>query len=120
MIIYNFSPNPNFFSIYQVFIYIYVCRYIYIYIYINLFIWLHQILIVARGIISCGMWGLVPQLGMELRPPALGAWSHNHWVTKEAPVLTKSFLMLYNIIQVKGIYKIVTILKGYTPSIVVI
>ena len=30
---------------------------------------------------ACGI--LVPQLGMEPKPPALGAWSLNHWTTME-------------------------------------
>ena len=63
----------------------------------------HQVLVVARGIFTCGMWDLVPQLGMELRPPALGAWSHSDWTTKEVSILTTSFLMLYNITQVRHI-----------------
>ena len=33
--------------------------------------------------LSCSMWGLVPQPGIEPRPPALGAQSLNHWTTKE-------------------------------------
>ena len=31
-----------------------------------------------------GMWDL-PQPGIEPVPPALGAWSHNHWTTREVP-----------------------------------
>ena len=51
-----------------------VCVYIYI--------WLHQILVVAQGssffvvvcrIFSCGMWDLVPWPRIKPRPPALGA-----------------------------------------------
>ena len=33
---------------------------------------------VAHGI-------FVPQPGMETRPPAMEAWSLNHWTTREAP-----------------------------------
>ena len=33
--------------------------------------------------LSCSMWDLVPQPGIEPRPPALGAQSLNHWTTKE-------------------------------------
>ena len=33
--------------------------------------------------LSCSMWGLVPQPGIEPWPPALGAQSLNHWTTKE-------------------------------------
>ena len=32
------------------------------------------------------MWDLVPWPGIELRPPALGAWSLNPWTTREVPV----------------------------------
>ena len=38
----------------------------------------------------CGV--LVSQLGMELVPPAVEAWSPNHWTTREVPTL-----MFYNI-----------------------
>ena len=31
------------------------------------------------------MWVLVPWPGIEPGPPALGAWSHSHWTTKEIP-----------------------------------
>ena len=48
----------------------------------NLFIWLCWVLVVARGIFSCGLqtlsclrWDLVPWPGSEPRPPALGAQS---------------------------------------------
>ena len=49
---------------------------------IYLFIWLHQVLIVAHGIFSCGMWDLVPWPGIELRSPALGAQSLSHGTTR--------------------------------------
>ena len=58
--------------------------------YIYLFIWLHQVLVAACGIISCSMWDLVPWPGIEPRPPALGTWSLSHWTTREVPVV---FLM---------------------------
>ena len=57
-----------------------------------LFIWLCHVLVVACGICTCGkrtlscrMWGLVPWLGIEPEPPALGAWSLSHWTTREVP-----------------------------------
>ena len=57
---------------------------------VNLSVWLHWVLIAARGIfscglwtLSCGMWGLVPGPGIELGRPALGAWSLSHWTTRE-------------------------------------
>ena len=65
----------------------------------NLFIWLCQIFVEAHGIfvvacgifswgmraLSCSMRDLVPQPGIKPRPPALGAWSPNHWTTREVP-----------------------------------
>ena len=33
----------------------------------------------------CSMWDLVPQPGIESRPPALGAQSLSHWTTREFP-----------------------------------
>ena len=44
-------------------------------------------LVAASRIFSCGMWDLVPWLGIEPGPPALGAWSLNHWTTREVPAL---------------------------------
>ena len=35
--------------------------------------------------LSCGIWDLVPQSGIEPRPPALGAQSLGHWTTREVP-----------------------------------
>ena len=36
-------------------------------------------------VVAC-MQDLVPQSGIEPRPPTLGAWSPPHWITKEVPV----------------------------------
>ena len=33
--------------------------------------------------LSCSLWDLVPWPGIEPGPPALGAWSLNHWTTRE-------------------------------------
>ena len=33
--------------------------------------------------LSCSRWNLIPWLGIEPRPPALGAWSLSHWTTRE-------------------------------------
>ena len=33
--------------------------------------------------LSCGMWNLVPQPGIEPGPSALGAQSLSHWTTRE-------------------------------------
>ena len=49
-------------------------------IFIHLFIWQHLVLVTAHEIIHCGnmeslswsMWDLVPWLGIEPKPPALG------------------------------------------------
>ena len=35
--------------------------------------------------LSCGMWNLVSQPGIELGPPSLEAWSLSHWTTREVP-----------------------------------
>ena len=55
------------------------------------FILLHQILVALHGvflascgIFSCGMQNLVPWPGIKPRPLALGAWSLNHWTTRES------------------------------------
>ena len=48
---------------------------------------MHQVLVVAHEIFSCGMWNLVPWPGIEPGPPALGVRSLSHW-TRE--VLTST------------------------------
>ena len=64
----------------------------------SLFIWLHQIVAVALGIVSlcCGMWDLVLQPGIQPRPPALRVRSAGHWTAWDVPKslyepLNKSF-----------------------------
>jgi len=56
------------------------------------FICLHRVFVVACGIfglccclrtLSYGMWDLAPPLGIEPRPPSLGAWNLRHWTTRE-------------------------------------
>ena len=42
---------------------------------IYVLIWLHQILVVACGIFSCGMWDIGPCPRMKLVPSVLGAQS---------------------------------------------
>ena len=61
---------------------------------IYLFIWLYQVLVAAPGILSCGMWDLVPWPGIEPRLPALEALSLNHWTTREVPSLEFRVLLL--------------------------
>ena len=58
-----------------------------LFIYICLFIWPHQVLVVACRIFSCGTWDLVPWPGVEAGLPALGAQNLNHWITREVPYL---------------------------------
>ena len=68
------------------------------FIYLFLFIWLHEVLVVACRIfdlhcgmrdltLSCGIWDLAPWPGIEPRPSALGAWSLGHWTTREVRIL---------------------------------
>ena len=47
--------------------------------YLFLFIYL-----AALGL-CCGMWDLIPQPGIEPRPPALAVWSLSHWISREVP-----------------------------------
>ena len=36
-------------------------------------------------LVAARMRNLVPQPGMEPRPPAVGTWSLTHWTTREVP-----------------------------------
>ena len=61
-----------------------------------LFIWLHRVLIVTHGIfgLHCSMWDLVPWPGMEPKPPALGARSLSHWITRKVfRIIFNSFII---------------------------
>ena len=40
----------------------------------------------CKLLVATCMWDLVPQPGIEPRPPALGAWSLTHWTTREVPL----------------------------------
>ena len=51
--------------------------------YFYLFIWLHWVLVTARGLLACHMWDLGPWPRIEPGPPALGAQSPSHWTTRE-------------------------------------
>ena len=53
-----------------------------------LFIWLHQILVTACGIFSCGTWDLVPWPGIEYGPPEWTVQSLSHWTIKKVPWLS--------------------------------
>ena len=44
--------------------------------------------------LSFGMWDLVPQPGIEPKPPSLGVLRLSHWTTREVPEL-HSFLKMY-------------------------
>ena len=41
--------------------------------------------------LSCSMWDLVPWSGIKSMPPALGAWSLSHWITREIPLFNVLF-----------------------------
>ena len=43
---------------------------------------------------------LVPRPGIEPMPPALGAWSLNHWTAREVPV--RLFLTEQKLLESKG------------------
>ena len=67
-----------------------------------LFTWLCWVLVVTCRIlrpccsvqdISCGMWDLVPQLGLEPMPPTTGAQSLSHWTTREVSRLFSRILL---------------------------
>ena len=71
-----------------------------------LFIWLHQLLVVAHGIsnllaecrifnygiwtLNCSMWHLAPWPGIEPWLLALGAWRLSHCTSREVPGFTNS------------------------------
>ena len=54
--------------------------------FIYLFIYL-AVLGLGCGMLShsCSMCDLVPQPGIELKTPAMGAWNLSHWTTREVP-----------------------------------
>ena len=73
----------------------------------HIFIWLCWVLVAARGslifiamwgIFSCSRWDLLPWLGIEPGPPALGAWSFSHWTTRE--LLIFPFFIVYFEVQI--------------------
>ena len=47
------------------------------------FMFYNFIYLLAALCLSCSMWDLVPRSRIEPRPPALVAWSLNHWTTRE-------------------------------------
>ena len=56
-----------------------------------IFIWLCRVLVAECRIFSCSMWDLVA----KSRPPALGVWTHSHWITREAPFFKTWFWSNY-------------------------
>ena len=47
-----------------------------------------EVLVAACEVLAVAcMQDLVPQPGIETRPPALEAWSLTHWTTREVPLL---------------------------------
>ena len=65
----------------------------YLLVFVFLFIWPPWVSVVAwRSLVTacqlliCGIWDLVPQLGIELRALPLGTWSLSCWTTREVPV----------------------------------
>ena len=42
--------------------------------------------------VSCGMWNLVPWLGITPGPPALGTWSLSHWTARKFPLWGARFI----------------------------
>ena len=52
----------------------------------QLFVIVLRLLLLVVRVPGCSMWDLVPWPGIELRPPALGAWSLSHWTTREVPI----------------------------------
>ena len=52
-----------------------------------LFIWLQQVLVVARRIFSCSLWDLVPWPGIEPQAPCIGSSEFSHWATRKIPSL---------------------------------
>ena len=63
-----------------------------------LFIWLHQVLVVACRIfsygiqtLSCGKCELVLWPWIKPSTPALGVWSLSHWTTREVPLEVLQF-----------------------------
>lgn len=54
----------------------------------------------GMGSLSRSLWDLVPCPGITPGPPALGAWSLNHWATREVPQMW----CLDSIIRRVGVY----------------
>ena len=55
--------------------------------------WLHRVLVMAHRIfdLSCSMWDLVPQAGIEPRTPASGGQSLSHWTIRVVPIYIHTY-----------------------------
>lgn len=49
---------------------------------------------------GCGLHDLVPQPGIKHEPPALQAWSLNHWTTREVPSASLTVASHYGLLDV--------------------
>ena len=59
---------------------------------------MHQVLVVAGGLLSCGMrtlscsmWDLITRPGIKAMPPAVEVWSLNHWTARA--LMTHHFVL---------------------------
>ena len=73
----------------------------------SLFIWLHQIAVVALGIfrLCCGMWGLVLQPGIQPGPPVLRVPSVSHGTTSNFPGCSYSVTGLVSPACAQSLYR---------------
>ena len=55
---------------------------------------------------------LVPQPGIEPTPPAVGAWSLNHWTAREVPS-TRFFIICFSLNNRRGYFPIIV---KYSPK----
>ena len=77
--------------------------------YVYLFIWQCWVLFVTCGIFrcrmwtfGCGIWELLPWLGLEPGLPALGEWGLSHWTVRAVPrlyLLSLSFLPVQEMVS---------------------
>ena len=84
-------------NLFRYIIYICMCFYFYFF---NMFLFINlAVLSLSCSIrtLSCSMWDLVPWPGIKPGPPALGAWNHSHWTTREGPF--SFFFLIPNLTQ---------------------
>ena len=78
------------------------------------YFWLHQVLVGAPTIFSCGMWDPVPWPEIEPGPHALGPRSLSHWTIREVPKIISWLIVLWQILQekiVNATFQVLTWLK---------